>query len=146
MNKLKTPGVLGGSVLAAITSSLCCVGPLVAGTLGAGAFGAGALFEKWRPLFLLLSFALLARAWCVVYRKPEAVCREGASCLAGAASLKWSKAALWVVTGFVLIAAAFPVFSSAFFRGRGPACCAAAAATGVKIQPGVQPSILKEAR
>jgi hypothetical protein len=133
VKKFKAAGVLGGSMLAAITSSLCCIGPLVAGALGAGGFAGSALFEKWRPWFLLLTFASLAWAWYLTYRKP----------------LAWSKAALWVVTGFVLIAAAFPVVSSAFSRGHGQACCAAAAATGgkdAKNQTGVEPSIPKETR
>jgi len=149
VKKFKAAGVLGGSMLAAITSSLCCIGPLVAGALGAGGFAGSALFEKWRPWFLLLTFASLAWAWYLTYRKPLAACGEGTSCLDGAASLKWSKAALWVVTGFVLIAAAFPVVSSAFSRGHGQACCAAAAATGgkdAKNQTGVEPSIPKETR
>jgi hypothetical protein len=152
MGKFKAAGALGGSVLAAITSSLCCVGPLVAGALGAGGFAAAARFEKWRPLFLLLTFALLARAWYMTCRKPEAACREGAPCSAGTALLKRGKAALWLATVFVLAAAAFPVFSSVFFRGRGPVCCAAAAAMDGKDgkdgknQIGVEPLIMKEIR
>jgi hypothetical protein len=148
MNKLKTPGALGGSVLAAITSSLCCIGPLVAGALGAGGFAASALFEKWRPVFLSLTFALLARAWYVTYRKPKAACQESASCPAGAAS-KRNKPALWLATGFILITAAFPALSSALFRGaRGTTCCAAAAATDIKKQTGfkVEPATQKETR
>jgi mercuric ion transport protein len=146
MNKLKTRGALGGSALAAITSSLCCIGPLVAGALGAGGFAASALFEKWRPWFLLLTFTLLGWAWYLTYRKPKVACQESASCPAGTAS-KWNKAVLWLATVFVLVATAFPALSSAFFRGRGPTCCAAV--TGGKDgknQTGVEPSIPKETR
>lgn len=150
LKKFKTLGAMGGSALAAITSSLCCIGPLVAGMLGAGAFGAGAVFEKWRPLFLLLTFALLARAWYVTYWKPGTACEQGASCQNGGASSKWNKAALWVVTGFVFIAAAFPAISSAFFGGRGATCCAGVTATDGnngkhrEDQTRVEPSILEE--
>lgn len=62
--KLKTlaKGSLFGSLIAAITASLCCIGPLVVVAFGAGGFAASALFEKWRPVFLVITFALLALA------------------------------------------------------------------------------------
>lgn len=107
---------LGGSVLAAITASLCCVGPLVAVALGAGGFAASALFEKWRPVFLGVTFALLALAWFLTYRKPKAACEEGSACATNPVS-KWNRVVLWLATGVVLIMAAFPSLSSAILRG-----------------------------
>lgn len=106
---------LGGSILAAITASLCCIGPLVAVALGASGFAASAVFEKWRPLFLGVTFALLALAWYLTYRKPIAVCEEGSTCATKPVA-KWNKVVLWFATGFVLIAAAFPSLSSAILR------------------------------
>lgn len=120
---------MGGSVLAAITASLCCIGPLVAVALGAGGFAAAAVFEKWRPLFLAVTFALLALAWYLTYRKPKAACEEGVACATKPVA-KWNKVVLWIATGFVLVTAAFPSLSSAILRAtqtNSDACCAPSA-------------------
>src|SRR5258708_27719899 len=106
---------LGGSILAAITASLCCIGPLVAVLLGASGFAASAVFEKWRPVFLGVTFTLLALAWYLTYRKPKAVCEEGSACATKPVA-KWNKVVLWFATGVVLVTAAFPSLSSAIVR------------------------------
>ncbi len=115
-SKALQKATLGGSVLAAITASLCCIGPLVAVLLGAGGFAASAVFEKWRPVFLAVTFALLALAWYLTYRKPKAACEEGSACATKPAA-KWNKVVLWFATGLVLVTAAFPSLSSAILRG-----------------------------
>ena len=79
-SKALQKATLGGSILAAITASLCCIGPLVAVALGASGFAASAVFEKWRPVFLDVTFALLALAWYLTYRKPKTTCEEGSAC------------------------------------------------------------------
>ena len=106
---------LGGSILAAITASICCIGPLVAMALGAGGFAASAVFEKWRSVFLGVTYSLLALAWYLTYRKPKTACEEGSACATKPVS-KWNKMVLWIATGFVLIAVAFPSLSSAILR------------------------------
>lgn len=106
---------LGGSLLAAITASLCCIGPLIAVFLGASGFAVSAVFEKWRPVFLGVTFALLALAWYLTYREPKAACGEGSACRTKPVA-KWNKVVLWFATGFVLIAAAFPTLSLAILR------------------------------
>lgn len=110
---------LGGSILAAITASLCCIGPLVAVVLGAGGFAASAAFEKWRPVFLGVTFALLALAWYLTYRKPKATCEAGSACATKPVA-KWNKMVLWIATAFVLLTAAFPSLSSALLRATQP--------------------------
>lgn len=114
-SKALQKATLGGSVLAAITASLCCIGPLVAVALGAGGFAASAVFEKWRPVFLGVTFALLALAWHLTYRKPKAACEEGSACATKPVA-KWNKVVLLFATVFVLVAAAFPTLSSAILR------------------------------
>lgn len=114
-SKALQKATLGGSVLAAITASLCCIGPLVAVALGAGGFAASALFEKWRPVFLGVTFALLALAWYLTYRKPKAACVEGSVCATQPVS-RCNKMVLWFATGVVLLMAAFPSLSSAILR------------------------------
>lgn len=106
---------LGGSILAAIAASLCCIGPLVAVALGATGFAAAALFEKWRTVFLGVTFGLLAVAWYLTYRKPKEACGEGSACATKPVS-KWNKGILWFATAVVLITAAFPNLSSAILR------------------------------
>lgn len=116
---------LGGSILAAIIASLCCIGPLVAVALGASGFAASVVFEKWRPVFLGVTFALLALAWYLTYRKPKAACEEGSTCATKPAA-KWNKVVLWFATAFVVVAAAFPSLSSAILRvtqSNSDACC-----------------------
>ncbi|MCL4786444.1 MAG: cation transporter [Verrucomicrobia bacterium] len=116
-SKALQKATLGGSLLAAITASLCCIGPLVAVALGAGGFAASAVFEKWRSVFLGVTFVLLALAWYLTYRKPKAACEEGSACATKPVS-KWNKVVLWFATGVVLVTAAFPSLSSVILRGR----------------------------
>jgi len=114
-SKALQKATLGGSVLAAITASLCCIGPLVAVLLGASGFAASAVFEKWRPMLLGVTFASLALAWYLTYRKPKAACNEGSACTTKPVA-KRNKVVLRFATAFVLIAAAFPSLSSAILR------------------------------
>jgi len=120
---------LGGSFLAAITASLCCIGPLVAVALGAGGFAASAIFQKWRPVFLGVTFVLLALAWFLTYRKPKAACEEGSACATKPVA-QWNKVVLWLATAVVLIMAAFPILSSAILRATEPSAPVAAIANG----------------
>ena len=120
-----------GSALAAIAASGCCIGPLVAVALGAGGFAASAVFEKWRPVFLGVTFTLLALAWYLSYRKPKAACEQGPACATAAVS-KWNKVVLLFATAFVVAAAAFPSVASALLRASrsgSEACCAPPIAT-----------------
>ncbi len=117
---------LGGSLLAAITASLCCIGPLVAVVLGAGGFAASAVFEKWRPLFLGVTFALLAVAWYLTYRKPKAACEEGSTCATKPVA-KWNRIVLCLATVIVLVTAALPILSSAILRATPPSARVAVA-------------------
>ena len=125
-SKALQKATLGGSVLAAITASLCCIGPLVAVLLGAGGFAASAVFEKWRPVFLGVTFSLLALAWYLTYRKPKAACEEGSVCATKPVS-KWNKAVLWLATSVVVLMAAFPSLSSAILRATQPGAPSAVA-------------------
>jgi len=100
---------LGALIIAAITASLCCIGPLVATLLGIGSFGAAAVFESWRPYLLGVTFALLAAAFYSTYRKREVACADGTCAVSRAP--RWNKAMLWIATAVVLLFAAFPYYS-----------------------------------
>lgn len=135
-SKALQKATLGGSLLAAITASLCCIGPLIAVALGAGGFAASAVFEKLRPVFFGVTFALLALAWYLTYRKPKTSCEEGSACATKPVS-KWNKAVLWLATAFVLVTAAFPSLSSAILRAtqtNAPATVADANSAVLKVK------------
>jgi|FaiFalDrversion3_1042247.scaffolds.fasta_scaffold00122_1 copper ion binding protein len=104
---------LGASIIAAITASLCCIGPLAATLLGIGSFGAAAFFEAWRPYLLGLAFVLLAAGFYFTYRKRETVCADGLCRVNGAS--RWNKVLLWVATVVVILFAAFPYYSGSLW-------------------------------
>jgi len=97
-----------GAVGAAILASSCCIGPVVLAALGAGSVGVATALTPYRPYLLGLTFFLLAGAFYATYRKPraEACCAEGATCAMKSAHR--NRTILWVVTVFVVAAAAFP--------------------------------------
>ena len=105
---------LGGSVVAAITASLCCIGPLVAVAIGASGFAAAGFFTKWRPFLLASTFALLGLAWFLTYRKSKQQCADG-SCSTNPVA-RWNRVVLWMATAAVFVSAAFPNLSSALLR------------------------------
>src|SRR5262249_29691786 len=111
---MRTRVALGGSVLAAIAASLCCIGPLVALAFGLGTFGAAAAFEGLRPYLLGLTALLLAGAFYITYRKRQVMCEDG-SCKIGRAG-RASRVMLWVVTVAVVTLAAFPYYSAAWLK------------------------------
>src|SRR5260370_36034976 len=114
MQKEKLTAV--GSVIAAMAASICCIGPLVAVMLGVGSLAAASGLEKWRPLFLGVTFVLLGFAWYLTYRKPKAgACEEGAVC-ATKPGLKGSKVVLWIATALAVALAALPLYAGAGAR------------------------------
>jgi len=105
-----------GSVVAATAASVCCIGPLVAVLLGTGSLAAASGLQRWRPVFLGVTFVMLAVAWYLTYRKPKAeVCEDGVSC-AGKPAAKGSKAILWIATILAIGLAALPLYAGAVAR------------------------------
>jgi mercuric ion transport protein len=101
------------SIVAAITASLCCLGPIVAAVVGLGSFGAAAVFEAWRPYLLGVTFGLLALGFYLTYRKREVRCADGSVCATRPSVGRWNKILLWLATGLVIAFAAFPYYSGA---------------------------------
>lgn len=110
---MKRETTLVASVIAAVTASLCCLGPIVAAVVGLGSFGAAAVFEAWRPYLLGLTFGLLALGFYFTYRKPEVQCADGSVCATRPSVGRWNKILLWLATGVVVAFAAFPYYSGA---------------------------------
>lgn len=105
-----------GSVVAVIGASLCCIGPLMALLLGAGGLAAAAGLEKWRPLFLGVTFALLVAAWYLMYRKPKGEgCVQGPACEAKGRGTA-SRRVVWLATVVAIGLAALPLYAGVLAR------------------------------
>ncbi len=114
---------LFGAILAAITASVCCVGPLV--LLGLGVSGAwiGNLtaLEPYRPIFAAMTLGFLGFAFYRVYRKPKAEeCEDGSYC-ANPRADRINKTVLWIVTVAIVGLLAFPYVAPRLFAGTTPA-------------------------
>ncbi len=105
---------LAGSVLTALTASLCCLGPLVAVGLGLGSFGAAAALEQWRPSLLSLAAVMLAVSYYLVYRPAAKTCPEG-DCPPARVG-RWNKPVLWIGTLLVIGFGAFPYYADGLVR------------------------------
>ena len=101
---------LTGSVFVGIAASLCCIGPLVALSLGLGSFAASAWFAQWRPVLLGVTFVLLGLAWYLTYRRPKTDCADG-SCARPPS--KVARTSLWLGTLVALAAAIYPALPAA---------------------------------
>ena len=102
-----------GAVVAAFLASVCCVGPLLFVTLGVGA-GFASQFEPLRPVFTVLTLALLAVGFYIVYGRngaPEsASCGPDGECRAPRRRGR-DKALLWTATILALLFLTFPQWS-----------------------------------
>jgi mercuric ion transport protein len=98
----------GGSLLAAILASSCCVVPFALFSLGVSGAWIGQLtaFAPYQPYAIALALALLAGGFALVCRKPKDVCAEGSYC----ARPGWRTAmiGLWTATGLTTTALVFP--------------------------------------
>lgn len=98
-----------GAIGAAFLASLCCVGPLLFVTLGVGA-GLASTFEPLRPIFTLLTVALLAFGFYVVYgRRGAPVCAPDGSCTVPRRTRE--KVILWIAAVVAVVFLAFPQWS-----------------------------------
>jgi periplasmic mercuric ion binding protein len=109
-----------GAMGAAAAASLCCILPAAAAGLGLAGFAASALFAAWRPYLLALTFALLAVGFYLTYRpRPSADGCEPESLCERPRFVRSSRTALWLITGLVIVLAAFPYYSGAVVRAFG---------------------------
>ena len=97
----------GGSVLAGILASACCIGPLVLSFLGLGGVAFAAALEPYRPVFIGVTFLFLAIGFYFAYRPQPEDCNPGEAC-ATLLSRKTQRLLLWVVTALALLLVAFP--------------------------------------
>lgn len=110
-------GLLGGaSLLGAIVASSCCVVPLLFVMLGIGGAWMSNLtaLEPYKPYFIAVTAVLLGLGYWQVYFRPKKVCEDSSYC-ANPASGRITKAALWVATAIVVLAATVNYWAPLFY-------------------------------
>src|SRR5205085_11070163 len=106
----KTVLAATGGVVAALASTLCCAGPLVAVALGVSGAGLAATFEPLRPYFVAGTALSLASGFFVLRREETRACEPGTLCASPLARrrMKW---ALWIATIVSIPLLMFPWWS-----------------------------------
>ncbi|RLB58974.1 MAG: mercury transporter MerT [Deltaproteobacteria bacterium] len=104
-------------MLSAFVASACCVGPLVLALLGIGGGALLAKFEPYRPLFTVVTVALLGAGFWLQYRKPKPVASaDGIACdCPTPRANKAGRVMLWVATVLVVGFLAFPYLAPPIF-------------------------------
>ncbi len=106
----QTEITLAGGVLAAFVSALCCVGPLLAVTIGVSGAGFATTFEPLRPYFLGLTALALGWGFYQIDRQEAGACDPDRSC-AVPAVIRRQKRMLWAATIVSLLFASYPRWS-----------------------------------
>ncbi len=106
----KTVLAATGGVTAAVASTLCCAGPLVAVALGLSGAGLAATFEPLRPYFVAGTALALGFGFVVVRREEKRACEPGIFCASPIVRrrMKW---ALWIATIVSIPLLTFPWWS-----------------------------------
>lgn len=74
--------VTSGGIIAAVGSSICCVGPLVLGVLGVGGASSLLFLEDYRNIILIVVIILITIGWIMNYRLEQKECVDGTVCAA----------------------------------------------------------------
>ena len=72
--------ITSGGILAAIASSVCCIGPLILGVLGVGGASSLLFLEDYRNIILVVVVILITIGWIMNYRLEQKECVEGTMC------------------------------------------------------------------
>lgn len=103
-------------VIAAITASACCLGPLVLLMLGISGSWISNLIalEPYRPIFIGITLLFLGLAFRKLYLAPQS-CAVDAAC-AQAANLRKQRVVFWLVAAVVVLMIAFPWYGPLFLE------------------------------
>lgn len=109
-------GTLFAGIIAGITASACCLGPVVLLFLGISGSWISNLtaLEPYRPIFIGITLIFLGLAFRKLYLTPQN-CNVDASC-AQPDSLRKQRRAFWVVTAFITLMVAFPWYGTLFLE------------------------------
>ena len=104
------------SVIAGITASACCLGPLVLLTLGISGSWISNLsaLEPYRPIFIGISLLFLGLAFGKLYLIPKN-CVFDTPC-AQRTNLRKQRIMFWLVAAVVALMVAFPWYGSLFLE------------------------------
>lgn len=105
---------MAASIATAFGASVCCIGPIVAVMFGMTSLGALARYEPLRPIFGVVTVALLAIAFYGTYKRPaEAACEPGSVCeTTGPDRLqKINRIFVWIATIVAVVVFTFPTWS-----------------------------------
>ena len=119
MSNRTGPGLILSSIALAITSSLCCILPILAIVGGiSGAAGNLSWVEPLRPYLIALTIIILGFAFYNAYR-PEA--KDECGCAPGKKPFLQSKGFLWTITLVSALLMSFPYYSHFFVKSNTPA-------------------------
>jgi mercuric ion transport protein len=104
----KNTAALVGTVLAAFGASVCCILPVAVAVLGVGSAALGAKLEPLRPVFLVLTIAVLGSAFYRAYRAEP--CEPGQAC-AVPSNRRRQRIVLWIVAAVALALTTFPYYA-----------------------------------
>ena len=105
-----------GGALGAILASSCCILPLILISLGVSGAWIGSLtaLEAYKPVFIGIAAVFIAAgSWHLYFRKAKP-CEDGTVC-ARPDSARFTKAALWISTILVLLAATIDYWAPLFY-------------------------------
>jgi len=108
-------GPLIAGLLAGLTASACCAGPLILLMLGISGSWIGNLsaIEPIRPLFILLAIVFLGLAYRKIFMQAKS-CNTGAAC-ATTQGKQSQKFLFWLTSLIVLLSISFPWYGPYLF-------------------------------
>lgn len=114
--KSVSKGTLIASVIAGVTASVCCVGPLLLLMLGISGSWISNLtaMEPYRPIFIGITMLFLALAFRKLYMLPQR-CAVDTPC-AQPTNLRKQRIVFWLVTVVVTAMVAFPWYAPLFLE------------------------------
>jgi len=109
-------GTLVAGIIAGITASACCIGPLVLLMLGVSGSWISNLtaMEPYRPIFISITLLFLGLAFRKLYLVPQS-CAVDTPC-AQPANLRKQRIVFWLITAVVTAMIAFPWYASLFLE------------------------------
>ena len=109
-------GTLVAGVIAGITASACCIGPLLLLMLGISGSWISNLtaLEPYRPIFIGITLLFLGLAFRKLYPAPQS-CAVDTPC-AEPANLRKQRVVFWLTTAVVTAMIAFPWYAPLFFE------------------------------